>query len=101
MLCNTAASISVLSAAAIVRKGGGPALGHWSGTGWLRQAVDQLSASDLLLINPTDAYGRCQLRWGSGICESPAAGWPKGIKFHPSVTVACYATLVCVVSIAY
>jgi len=25
----------------------------------------------------------------------------KGIKFRPSVTVACYATLVCVVSIAY
>jgi len=99
MLCNTAAGISVLLAAAVVGKGGGRALGHWSG--WLQQAVDQLSASDLLLINPTDAYGRCQLRWGSRNRESPAAGWPKGIEFHPPVTVACYATLVHVVSIAY
>jgi len=62
MLYNTAAGISVLSAAAVDGKGGGRALGHWSG--WLRQAVDQLSASDLLLMNPTDAYSRCQLRWG-------------------------------------
>jgi len=98
-MCNTAAGISVLSVAAVVEKGGGRALGHWSG--WLQQALDQLSASDLLLINPTDACGRRQLRWGSGSRESPAAGWPKGIKFHPSVTVACYATLVCVVSVAY
>jgi len=63
--------------------------------------VDQLSASNLLLINPTDDYGRRQLRWGSGSCESPVAGWPKGIEFHWPVTVACYATLVFVVSIAY
>jgi len=99
MLCNTAASISVLSAADVVGEGGGRALGCWRG--WLQQAVDQLSASHLLLINPTDAYGRRQLRWGSGSRESPVAGWPKGIKFHPPVTVACYATLACVVSIVY
>jgi len=99
MLCNTAAGISVLSADAVIGKGGGWALGHWSG--WLRQAVGQLSASSLLLANPTDAYGRRELRWWSGSRENPAAGWPKGIEFHPPVTVACYATLVCVVSIAY
>jgi len=98
MLCDTAAGISVSSVAAVVGKGGDWALGHWSG--WLRQA-DQLLASDLLLINPTDAYGCRDLRWGSGSRENPAAGWPKGIKFHLSVTVACYATLVCVVSVAY
>ena len=72
MLCDTAAGISVLSATAVDGKSGGQALGHWSG--WLRQAVDQLSASHLLLINPTDAYGRRQLRWGSRSYESPAAG---------------------------
>jgi len=99
MLCNTAASIIVLSAAAVVGRVGGRALCHWSG--WLRQAVDQLSASDLLLINPTNAYGRCQLRWGSGSHESPVAGWQKGIKFHPLVTVACYTTLACIVSVAH
>jgi len=99
MLCDRAAGISVSSAVAVVGKVGGWALGHWSG--WLRQAVDQLSASDLLLINPTDAYGHHQLRWGSGSRENPAAGWQKGIEFHPPVTVACYATLVHVVSIAY
>jgi len=93
MLCNTVAGISVLSVAAVDGKCGGRALGQWSG--WLRQAVDQLSASSLLLVNPTHAYGCPQLRWGSGSRESPAAGWPKGIEFHPSVTVACYATLVC------
>ena len=81
MLCDTAAGISVLSATAVDGKSGGQALGHWSG--WLRQAVDQLSASHLLLINPTDAYGRRQLRWGSGSRESPAAGWPTGIKNVP------------------
>jgi len=117
MLRDTAAGISVLSATAVIGKGGGRALGHWSG--WLRQAViskrsainawfpalrcccagavTRLCCSQI----PTDAYGGCKLRWGSGSCESPAAGRPKGIKFHPSVTVACYATLVCVVCIAY
>jgi len=72
MLCDTAASISVLSVTAVDGKGGGRALSHWSGL--LRQAVDQLSAGNLLLINPTDAYGRRQLRWGSRSHESPAAG---------------------------
>jgi len=92
--------LCVLSAVAIIGKvGGGRALGHWSD--WLWQAVDQLAASDLLLINPTDAYGRRQLRWRSRSRESPAAGWPKGMEFHLSVTEACYATLVRVVSIAY
>ena len=62
MLCDTAVGTSILSAAAVDGKSEGRALGHWSG--WLRQAMDQLSASDLLLINPTDAYGRSQLRWG-------------------------------------
>ena len=43
------------------------------------------------------------LNWGggSGSRESRAAGWLKGIKFHPSVTVACYATLVYVISTAH
>ena len=62
MLCDTAAGISLLSATAVVGRVGGRALGHWSG--WLRQAVDQLSASHLLLINPTYACGRRQLNWG-------------------------------------
>jgi len=96
MLYNTAAGISVLSAAGIDRKGGGRALGHWSG--WLRQAVDcKWSATN----EPNGCLQPLSTEVGSGSRESPAAGWPKGVKFHPSVTVASYATLVCVISIVY
>jgi len=63
-LCNTAAALSVLPAAAVIRKIRRRALGHWSG--WWYEAVYQLSASYLLLINPIDTDTSCQLRWRCG-----------------------------------